>query len=322
MLSKAVLITGCSSGIGHATAELLLSKGWNVYATARRPESIADLSSRGAKTLALDVTDEASMTAAVDAVKAAEGAVGVLINNAGYSQSGAVESVPLDQVRRQFETNVFGLIRMCQLVLPGMREQRWGKDRQHRLDGRPADVPRRRRLPRDQVRGRGDQRRASVRGAGVRRRCDPGRARADHHELRRGRDRDCARRGRRAVRLLQREGREADDQRLQGSDVEARWPAGDGRQADRRRARGQAAEGTLPDHRKRPLDDQPAADHARPRVGPDRCARSSRPPRLSLSTPFHGPDDVRLRVPQLSRRSPARSRLATLPRPRRPRSRH
>ena len=67
------------------------------------------------------------MSAAVDAVTEAEGAVGVLVNNAGYSQSGAVETVPIDQVRRQFETNVFGLIRMCQLVLPGMREQRWGK---------------------------------------------------------------------------------------------------------------------------------------------------------------------------------------------------
>ena len=67
------------------------------------------------------------MQRAVEAVREAEGAVGVLVNNAGYSQSGAVESVPLDAVRRQFETNVFGLIRMCQLVLPGMRAQHWGK---------------------------------------------------------------------------------------------------------------------------------------------------------------------------------------------------
>jgi NAD(P)-dependent dehydrogenase (short-subunit alcohol dehydrogenase family) len=125
--SKAVLITGCSSGIGHATALRLAQDGWNVYATARKPESIADLAQEGCKTLALDVTDEASMSAAVEAVTAAEGAVGVLVNNAGYSQSGAVESVPMDQVRRQFDTNVFGLIRMCQLVLPGMRAQHWGK---------------------------------------------------------------------------------------------------------------------------------------------------------------------------------------------------
>jgi NADP-dependent 3-hydroxy acid dehydrogenase YdfG len=125
--SKAVLITGCSSGIGHATAEVLVDAGWKVYATARRPETISDLEAKGCETLALDVCDEASMSAAVKTVQAAEGAVGVLINNAGYSQSGAVESVPLDQVRRQFETNVFGLLRMCQLVLPGMREQHSGK---------------------------------------------------------------------------------------------------------------------------------------------------------------------------------------------------
>ncbi len=127
MPSKAVLITGCSSGIGHATASRLASDGWTVYATARRPETLADLERSGARTLALDVTDEASMSAAVDAVIQAEGAVGVLINNAGYSQSGAVESVPVASVRRQFETNVFGLLRMCQLVLPGMRSQHWGR---------------------------------------------------------------------------------------------------------------------------------------------------------------------------------------------------
>jgi NADP-dependent 3-hydroxy acid dehydrogenase YdfG len=125
--SRAVLITGCSSGIGHATAAKLLADGWTVYATARRPEAIADLADLGAKTLALDVTDDESMSAAVGAVTDAEGAVGVLINNAGYSQSGAVETVPLDRVRRQFETNVFGLLRMCQLALPGMRDQGWGK---------------------------------------------------------------------------------------------------------------------------------------------------------------------------------------------------
>jgi NAD(P)-dependent dehydrogenase (short-subunit alcohol dehydrogenase family) len=124
--SKAVLITGCSSGIGRATAEHLLARGWTVYATARRRETLAELEARGARTLALDVTDEGSMAAAVHAVESEEGAVGVLVNNAGYSQSGAVESVPMERVRAQFETNVFGLIRMCQLVLPGMRAQRSG----------------------------------------------------------------------------------------------------------------------------------------------------------------------------------------------------
>jgi NAD(P)-dependent dehydrogenase (short-subunit alcohol dehydrogenase family) len=125
--SRAVLITGCSTGIGRATAERLARNGHTVYATARRPESIAGLESAGCRTLALDVTDEGSMQAAVRTVEEAEGAVGVLVNNAGYSQSGAVESVSMDDVRRQFDTNVFGLVRMCQLALPKMREQGWGR---------------------------------------------------------------------------------------------------------------------------------------------------------------------------------------------------
>jgi NAD(P)-dependent dehydrogenase (short-subunit alcohol dehydrogenase family) len=125
--SRAVLITGCSSGIGAATASRLAKAGWPVYATARRPETLAALEADGCRTLALDVVDEASRQAAVDAVVEAEGAVGVLINNAGYSQSGAVESIPDDRVRAQFETNVFGPLALCRLVLPGMREQGWGK---------------------------------------------------------------------------------------------------------------------------------------------------------------------------------------------------
>jgi NAD(P)-dependent dehydrogenase (short-subunit alcohol dehydrogenase family) len=98
-----------------------------VYATARRPQTLAELEAKGCKTLELDVGDEESMRRAVEAVSEAEGAVGVLINNAGYSQSGAVETVPIEQARRQFETNVFGLLRLTQLALPGMRQQRWGK---------------------------------------------------------------------------------------------------------------------------------------------------------------------------------------------------
>src|SRR5918911_4682162 len=126
-VSRAVLITGCSTGIGRATAERLAGRGHTVYATARKPESIADLEEKGCRTLALDVTDEDSMRAAVAAVEEAEGAVGALVNNAGYSQSGAIEDVPMESVRRQFETNVFGLLRMCQLVLPGMRREGSGR---------------------------------------------------------------------------------------------------------------------------------------------------------------------------------------------------
>jgi NAD(P)-dependent dehydrogenase (short-subunit alcohol dehydrogenase family) len=126
-ISKAVLITGCSTGIGRATAEHFATHGWTVYATARRPETLRDLTAKGCKILPLDVCDEASMQAAVQAVEQAHGAVGVLINNAGYGQEGPVEDIPMADVRRQFETNVFGLVRLCQLVLPGMRRQGWGK---------------------------------------------------------------------------------------------------------------------------------------------------------------------------------------------------
>jgi len=122
-----VLITGCSSGIGRAAALSLHRAGFTVYATARRPETLTGLSSRGLRTLALDVTDEESMTTAVAAVEAEAGAVGVLINNAGYGLYGPVEQLPMAEIRRQFETNFFGLVRLTQLVLPGMRRQGRGR---------------------------------------------------------------------------------------------------------------------------------------------------------------------------------------------------
>lgn len=124
---KVVLITGCSTGIGAETAAHLADHGYTVYASARRIETLAPLVAKGCRALALDVNDEESMRAAVGAVENDYGAVGALINNAGYSQSGALESIPLDDIRRQFETNVFGLIRMCQLVLPGMRRAGTGR---------------------------------------------------------------------------------------------------------------------------------------------------------------------------------------------------
>lgn len=122
-----MLVTGCSSGIGEAVARRLAAAGHRVYATARRPETLTELTSAGCHALALDVTEEASMVAAVAAVEAEEGAVDVLVNNAGYSQSGPVETVPMESVRQQFETNVFGPMRLVQLCLPGMRRQGWGR---------------------------------------------------------------------------------------------------------------------------------------------------------------------------------------------------
>lgn len=126
-VSKSVLVTGCSSGIGQATAARLAKNGFKVWATARKREQLADLEALGCRTLSLDVNSEASMEAAVRTIEAEDGAVGVLVNNAGYSQSGAIEAVPIEKVRRQFETNVFGLVRLTQLVLPRMRAQRWGR---------------------------------------------------------------------------------------------------------------------------------------------------------------------------------------------------
>jgi NAD(P)-dependent dehydrogenase (short-subunit alcohol dehydrogenase family) len=111
------LITGCSTGIGRATAVELTKRGYEVVATARRPETLDDLDV--AVRLALDVDDDASVTAAVDAA----GPVDVLVNNAGWGLSGPVESVPIDEVRRLYETNFFGALRMIQAVVPGMRER-------------------------------------------------------------------------------------------------------------------------------------------------------------------------------------------------------
>jgi NAD(P)-dependent dehydrogenase (short-subunit alcohol dehydrogenase family) len=109
------LITGCSTGFGRATAVELKKRGYEVVATARRTETIADLDAD--EHLALDVTDDASVTAAV----AAAGTIDVLVNNAGIGIGGPLELVPLAEVRRVFETNVFGPLRMMQAVLPQMR---------------------------------------------------------------------------------------------------------------------------------------------------------------------------------------------------------
>jgi short-subunit dehydrogenase len=118
-----VLITGCSSGIGQAAALALHEAGRTVVATARNPDTLSGLAGRGLRTLALDVTDESSMRAAVDTA----GPIDVLVNNAGYGLYGTVEQLPMAEIRRQFETNFFGLVRLTQLVLPGMRAAGGGR---------------------------------------------------------------------------------------------------------------------------------------------------------------------------------------------------
>ena len=121
------LVTGASSGIGLHAARALARSGWTVYAAARRVERMAELEADGVHVLAMDVTDEASMTAGVESLLAAEGRIDLLVNNAGYGSFGALETVPIDEARAQFEVNVFGAARLIQLVLPTMRAQRSGR---------------------------------------------------------------------------------------------------------------------------------------------------------------------------------------------------
>jgi len=123
---KTALLTGASSGIGEATALHLAELGFTVYASARRVDRMSDLADRGIRTRSVDVSDDDSMVALVETIIAETGRIDVLVNNAGYGLYGALEDVPIDEARRQFEVNVFGLARMTQLVLPQMRAQRDG----------------------------------------------------------------------------------------------------------------------------------------------------------------------------------------------------
>ncbi len=124
---KVALVTGASSGIGESAARLLKQNGFIVYGAARRLEKMKELESLGINTIELDITEEASILKCVEAIKEKEGSIDVLINNAGYGSYGAIEDVPLEEARRQFEVNIFGLARLTQLVLPKMRENRFGK---------------------------------------------------------------------------------------------------------------------------------------------------------------------------------------------------
>lgn len=126
-MKKVALITGASSGIGKETAKLLAKDNYIVYGAARRLDKMKDLKESGIHLIELDVTNEESITKAIQIILDKEKHIDVLVNNAGYGSYGALEDVSLSEARYQFEVNVFGLARLTQLVLPQMRQQRSGK---------------------------------------------------------------------------------------------------------------------------------------------------------------------------------------------------
>ena len=168
MPQPVAFVTGASTGIGFETAKKLASAGFTVYAGARRVEKMEPLKSSGVKVVALDVTDEASMSAAVGDVLAAHGRIDVLVNNAGYGTYGSLEEVELAEGRRQFDVNVFGLARMTQLVIPAMRAARAGQDHQHLIDRRQDVRAAGRLVPRDEVCRGGPQRFPAARAQAAR----------------------------------------------------------------------------------------------------------------------------------------------------------
>lgn len=127
MEGKVIIITGASSGIGYQTAQLLASQGHRVYGTARRVEKMEPLVKDGVIPVKMDVTDEDSVVSGINTVLDAEGRIDVLVNNAGFGFFGAIETVPIEEARRQLEVNVFGLARITQLVIPVMRKQKSGR---------------------------------------------------------------------------------------------------------------------------------------------------------------------------------------------------
>ena len=278
MPSRTVLITGCSTGIGQATAARLAAGGWTVYASARRPETLSDLEARGCRVLALDVTSEESMQ---DAVAAVEGGVGVLVNNAGYSQSGALETLSMDSVRRQFETNVFGLLRLTQLVLPGMRAAGAGKIVNVSSMGGRLTLPGggAYHATKYAVEAMSDALRMEVRHFGIDVICiEPGLIRTEFGSTAAG-GVESARR--RSLRRLQPRGGQVHPRRLRGPAVAARRRRRLRRPRDRARARQVARPHARTGDRLRACPDGPAPRAARPRLGP---RRRDRLPQLRSST--------------------------------------
>ena len=123
---KTALVTGASSGMGKEIAKQLIADGMRVYVAARRVDQMADLARLGAHILEMDISKDEQIQVAVATILAETGGVDVLVNNAGFGLYGAVEDIPVDDARYQFEVNVFGPARLTQLLLPAMRERRSG----------------------------------------------------------------------------------------------------------------------------------------------------------------------------------------------------
>jgi NAD(P)-dependent dehydrogenase (short-subunit alcohol dehydrogenase family) len=121
------LVTGASSGMGKDFALTLIAEGYIVYGAARRVDRMSDTEEAGGTVLAMDVSDDATMVAAIDRIIGEQGRIDVLINSAGYGQYGALEDVPIDVGRRQMEINLIGAARLIQLCLPHMRKRKFGK---------------------------------------------------------------------------------------------------------------------------------------------------------------------------------------------------
>ena len=127
MTRKTVLITGASAGIGKETAKQLAANGYTVYTAARRVEKMDDLKALGCVPLKMDITREKDIASVVERIREEQGGVDILINNAGFGTQGSIEETSLEDARYQFDVNLFGLARLTQLVLPYMRENRFGK---------------------------------------------------------------------------------------------------------------------------------------------------------------------------------------------------
>ncbi|MDX2001431.1 MAG: oxidoreductase [Chitinophagales bacterium] len=125
-MKKVILITGASSGMGKASAKELIKQGHTVYTVARRVEQMQDLKALGGHPMEMDVTNETDIRQVVDTIIRKEGKIDVLWNNAGYGLYGSVEDVPMEEARKQFEVNLFGLAALTQIVVPYMRKAKSG----------------------------------------------------------------------------------------------------------------------------------------------------------------------------------------------------